>query len=232
MAPNDLRRSRSLADHAAEQIRLRIVKGDFQLGEALSEATLAIELGVSKTPIREALLRLRSEGLVEIQPQRGTFVFRMGPEEVRALSECRDVLESAALAMAMREDAPALGSALANIVSDMEVALARGDAATYREQDSQFHECIIRHAGNPYLFEAYAMIAFRVQTLRNLLSLDPVLNARSLKQHAQLCEVIAGGNAQDAIALLKLHIAGTRAEYAARNTRGRDAPQRYAKRTL
>jgi DNA-binding GntR family transcriptional regulator len=223
-------RSRSLADQAAEQIRVRIANGDFQLGEALSETTLAAELGVSKTPIREALLRLKAEGLVDIQPQRGTFVFRMGTEEVRALSECRDVLECAALAMAMREDAPALGAALADIVSDMDQALARGDAATYRELDSRFHECIIRHCGNSYLSEAYGMIAFRIQTLRNLLSLDFELNARSLKQHALLSEVIAGGNTQEAIALLKRHIAGTRQEYAAKNPQERDAPKRYAKR--
>ena len=170
MSPRTFRGSRSLADQAAEHIRRHIVKGDYQLGEALSETTLAAQLGVSKTPVREAFLRLETEGLVDIQPQRGTFVFRMGAAEVRALSEFRDVLESAALTLAMpgvhRRSAPRW----AEIVSDMEKALAGHDAATYREHDSRFHECIIRHSGNAYLVEAYDRIAFRVQTLRNKLS--------------------------------------------------------------
>ena len=95
---------------------------------------------------------------------------------MRALSEFRDVLESAALTLAMPVGASALGAALGEIVSDMEKALAGHDAATYREHDSRFHECIIRHSGNAYLVEAYDRIAFRVQTLRNKLSQEPALN--------------------------------------------------------
>ena len=144
LAPNTFMRPRSLADQAADQIRHRIVKGDFQLGEALSETTLAAELGVSKTPIREAFLRLKTEGLVDIQPQRGTFVFRMSAAEVRTLSEFRDVLETSALRLAMRADAPALGQALESSVADMERALAREDPVGYREYDGLFHKCIDR----------------------------------------------------------------------------------------
>lgn len=223
MSPRTFRGSRSLADQAAEQIRRRIVKGDFQLGEALSETALAAELGVSKTPIREAFLRLRTEGLVDIAPQRGTFVFRMSPEEVHALSECRGVLEIAALSMAMRTDAAALGADLARIVADMEHALANSDVGTYREHDSRFHDCIVRHCGNPYLAEAYAPIAFRIQTLRNLLSTDPALNARSLTEHMVISQVIASGNEEKAIELLKTHVAGTAAAYEARSASGEGA---------
>src|SRR5262245_139770 len=158
LPPNIFNRSRSLADQAADQIRRRIVRGDFQLGEALSETTLAADLGISKTPVREAFLRLKTEGLVDVQPQRGTFVFRMSAAEVRDLSEFRDVLEISALRLAMRKGASALGSTLARIAADMERALARGDTAAYRELDSVFHERIIHHIANAYLNDAYAMI--------------------------------------------------------------------------
>ena len=220
MSPRTFRGSRSLADQAAEHIRRHIVKGDYQLGEALSETTLAAQLGVSKTPVREAFLRLETEGLVDIQPQRGTFVFRMGAAEVRALSEFRDVLESAALTLAMPVGASALGAALGEIVSDMEKALAGHDAATYREHDSRFHECIIRHSGNAYLVEAYDRIAFRVQTLRNKLSQEPALNQRSLGEHAELHRLIAADDEADALALLRRHIATTNSDYKA--TLGRE----------
>lgn len=215
LAPRITRVSQSLADQAAEQIRRHIVKGDFHLGEALSETTLAAGLGVSKTPIREALLRLRTEGLVDIQPQRGTFVFSMGAAEVRALSEFRDVLESAALGIAMRKDAAALGADLAAIVADMEQALEKGDAAAYRESDLSFHDCIIRRCDNPYLADAYAPIAFRVQTLRNLLSRDPAINARSLSEHTAIARAVARRDTENAVRLLRAHMAGTAADYEA-----------------
>lgn len=213
MVPKILNRPQSLADQAADQIRSRIVKGDFQLGEALSETTLAAELGVSKTPIREAFLRLKTEGLVDIQPQRGTFVFRMSADEVRALSEFRDLLETSALGLAMRSDAPGLGSALEVIVAQMQDALAHGGAVPYRERDSDFHTCIIGHCGNAYLAEAYGKIAFRVQTLRNRLSQDPALNARSFREHDILVQMVAAGRDAEAIAYLRMHIANTTADY-------------------
>jgi DNA-binding GntR family transcriptional regulator len=67
--------TQSLASKATEQIRRRIVDGDLKLGQALSEATLAVDLGISKTPIREALVRLETEGLVQILPQRVLLFF-------------------------------------------------------------------------------------------------------------------------------------------------------------
>lgn len=205
----------SLSDWAAAQIRDHIVKGDYQLGEAISETALAAELGISKTPVREAFLRLETEGLVDIQPQRGTFVFSMGAAEVGALSEFRDVIETAALSMAMRRDAAALGADLAKIVADMDHAVARLDPGSYRECDSRFHDCIIRHCANPYLADAYGPIAFRVQTLRNLLSRDLALNLRSLSEHTEISRTVARGDEGKSVALLRAHMAGTAAAYEA-----------------
>ncbi len=76
-APNPpLERPLLLTDIVCERVRTAIVQGELKLGEQVSEAQLATWLGVSKTPVRESLLRLKSEGLVDIQPQRGSFVFR------------------------------------------------------------------------------------------------------------------------------------------------------------
>ena len=170
----------SLAEQAADQIRDRIVRGDLGPGEALSESALAAELGISKTPVREAFLLLKSEGLVDVLPQRGTFVFRIGACEAHKLSEFREVLEISALSLAMAKDAAGLGQALAAIASDMSVALGDNDAATYLAQDGLFHQCIIDRCDNHYLSRSYAIIAFRIQTLRNRLAMDPKLNAGSL----------------------------------------------------
>lgn len=208
-----LQRPRSLAEQAAEQIRGRIVRGDFALGEALSETTLAAELGVSKTPIREAFLRLKTEGLVDIQPQRGTFVFQMTADEVRALSDFRDVLETAALVFAMRRDARALGHALGLIVADMRSALAARRPDQYRELDGLYHQRIIEHAANTFLWGSYETIAFRVQSLRNRLSQDESLNARSFEEHKVLARLVGRGETARAKAFLSRHIGTTAADY-------------------
>ena len=77
----------SLTTETLREIRRRIVEGELQLGEALSEAALAALLGVSKTPVREALVQLKREGLVAIYPQRGTFVFQVDKDMVRDLCD-------------------------------------------------------------------------------------------------------------------------------------------------
>jgi DNA-binding GntR family transcriptional regulator len=210
---NSFVRPQSLAERAADQIRHRIVKGDFRLGEALSETGLAAELGISKTPVREAFLRLKTEGLVEVLPQRGTFVFRIDASEAEKLSEFREVLEISALGFAMARDAAGLGLALGAIAADMSAALADNDAGTYLELDGLYHQCIIDHCGNHYLSRSYAVIAFRIQALRNRLAMDPALNAGSLEQHHRIALLISQAADAEAIALLKRHIAKTLDDY-------------------
>ncbi len=203
----------SLAEQAADQIRNRIVKGDFRLGEALSETTLATELGISKTPVREAFLLLKTEGLVDILPQRGTFVFRISAVEAGKLSEFRGVLEISAAQLGMAKDAAGLGQALGAIAADMTAALDAYDAASYLELDKHFHQCIIDRCGNHYLSRSYAVIAFRIQALRYRLAMDPALNANSLAQHHALARLIGEDAGEEVVDLLRRHIAKTADDY-------------------
>ena len=167
-----LQRARTLTEQAADEIRARIIRGNFELGEALSENMLAAELGVSKTPVREALLQLKREGLVDIQPQRGSFVFQMNAQEAVELSELREILETAAVLRALERDPAALAAALTRIVGQMRTAIEGDDFPGYRDLDADFHQAIVDHCGNGFLKESYAGITFRVQTLRTRLSIE------------------------------------------------------------
>jgi DNA-binding GntR family transcriptional regulator len=208
----------SLANDAAEQIRRKIVDGTLEPGQALSETALAAELGVSKTPVREALLRLETEGLVQVLPQRGTFVFPLSLVDARALSEFRCMLEVEALRMAMRRDAKALAATLKVIVAKMKPAKSTAAARDYRLLDGAFHEAIIAHSGNPYLINAYENIALLLQALRNRLSIDQRVHDRSLRDHKALVHVVDKGQVEKAAILLREHIAKTPADYATRLT--------------
>ncbi len=204
-----LDRGPSLTDRAAQEIRDRIVGGSFRAGESLSEITLAQALGISKTPVREALMVLKQQGLVEVHPQRGSFVFDMDAGQVRALSDLREVLELAALRRVMGADRAALATEWARLAADMGIALAAGDTVLYRKLDGTFHQVLIELTGNTYLAEAYELIAFRIQALRNRLSVDPGLNASSLADHRRLAELVAGDAGEEAAGLMARHIAAT-----------------------
>lgn len=210
-----LRRDKSLTEKAADAIRARIVFGEIALGASLSENTLASELGVSKTPVREALLQLKSEGLVSIQPQRGSFVFDMSASEVVQLGDLRETLELAALRSAMKHDAPALAEELRAIVADMHKALDRNDAAAYRNLDADFHRAFFERSGNVYMLASYLGIAFRIQALRSRLSANPVLNRASYDEHLKLSKAVKDGRANDAVKLLQQHVRGTVTAFAA-----------------
>lgn len=207
------RRPASLAEQATEAIRSSIISGEFELGEALSETALAVKLGVSKTPIREAFLRLKTEGLVEIQPQRGTFVFDMTAQEVRDLGELREVLEIAAVRYAIRRRATALADALDEAVASMRDAFKNTDVLRFRMIDDAFHKRIIEHAGNTFLQACYETIAFRIQALRNRLSLDPVLNRDTLRDHRDFAALVRAGEIYRASTCLSDHIRSSTENY-------------------
>ena len=180
------------------------------MGEPPSEITLANDLGVSKTPVREALLELKRQGFVEVHPQRGAFVFDMNAKDVDKLSEQRAILEIAALRLALAHKAIKLQARWDEIVGDMGVALQANDAVRYRTLDGDFHLAMFVLSDNPFMLEAYKLIAFRVQALRNRLSLDSALNEKSFKDHVELTGMAVGGMKKRMVGLMLSHIGSTR----------------------
>ena len=122
-APMKITRPKSLTEIAVAELRTRIIDGRLQLGEALSENALAAELGISKTPVREALLQLKLEKLVDVLPQRGTYVFRLALDQVAKISELREILETSAVAAAMARNHEALVERMNAVFEDMSAAL-------------------------------------------------------------------------------------------------------------
>src|SRR5678816_969110 len=138
-------RPKSLTDLAHDSIRQLIVDGELAMGAQLSEATLAAQLGISKTPVREALLRLRVDGLIEIQPQRGTFVFSLTSRQVEEICAFREVVEVSAVKLAMEARRPGLVKALQANVREMTLARKTADWKAIRALDEAFHEAIVEH---------------------------------------------------------------------------------------
>jgi len=196
-----IRRPRSLTSIVADQIRELIVSGKLALGEQLSENTLAEQLGVSRTPVREAFQRLEAERLVVVRPQRGTFVFQFDVTELREICELREVLETGAMRVALTRDRHRVIDALTERVEEAEAGVAQGPAA-YQAHDTAFHETLVRAADNRELTEAYMRVSGRIRAVRYRLTTTQAQIANSHIRHREIVDSMETGD--DALALRHL----------------------------
>jgi DNA-binding GntR family transcriptional regulator len=208
-----LERPRSLTAMAVDTLRQAIVSGDLGIGEQLSEGALARMLGISKTPVREALQQLRTEGLVRIVPQTGSFVFTLSAEEVVELCELRLTLEQAALGFALERNRAPFLAALKAVVAEMEHAQALGDVRAYLLLDTQYHNEFFAHCANGYMADAYGRIVGKVAALRTHLAARPSHTEKSMIEHRSLMKAIESGKDGALAAILNRHIQRTKQSY-------------------
>lgn len=206
----------SLAARVTAAVREAIVDGRFALGEALSELALAQALNVSRTPVREALTALQHQGLIDVRPQAGSFVFVPSDETVAELAEFRRVLEVAALRLCFARRRAATLAALREAAAAMERARAADDRRGLARADTAFHEAIAANSANAFLIEAYRLVSGRVAALRahNLLAAGAV-RTRALGEHRALIAAVAKGDLPRAEAVLTAHVLRMRTRYAA-----------------
>ena len=200
------KRPDSLSKTAEEHIRQGILDGTFHLGESLPEAKLSQAMGISKTPIREALAALKLQGLVQIIPQRGAFVFLLSQEDVVQLCQYRLILETAALNQALDKSRPALLNELESIVSKMSTARAADAFQQYLELDADFHDAFFRHCGNSYLQDGYQKVSDIVRTMRTHLSTRSERTAKSFAEHEAILAFLSENKVKAAKTTLKRQI--------------------------
>ncbi|SCM73054.1 GntR family transcriptional regulator [Desulfovibrio sp. 86] len=199
----------SVADVVYQRIKKQIFSKKLLLGQKVLDTDLAEEFKVSKTPVREAFLRLRSEGLIEIHPRSGTFIFRFSQEDLLSLVQARTCVEEGALRCAYAADPVRLVVALEKSVSLAEHYLDKGDFSQYLSMDKDFHAIILTHSKNIYLEKYYTIIFDKITILRSYLSLTKDFIATSVKAHRIIAEHIANDRIDEACARLHLHIANT-----------------------
>ena len=209
-----IEKPQSLRDIAVESIRDAIINGSFELGEALSEAVLVRLLGISKTPIREALSILRQEGLISVVPQKGTFVFTLSATEVAQLGQYRFALESFAVDLAMAQNPEALVPDLLDICERMETKRNEGEMDKYLKLDTQYHETIFKHCGNNYLEDGYQLVSGKIAALRKHLSHHPTHTEKSFHEHLKMAELLRERKVEEAKSVLKRHVTRGERSYA------------------
>ncbi|MFN4311979.1 MAG: GntR family transcriptional regulator [Ferrovibrio sp.] len=211
--PARLERPKSLTELVKDHVRSRITNGELMLGEALSENVLAAQLGISKTPVREALLQLKLEGLVDIQPQRGSFVFSLAPDEAAEMCQYRVILESAALRDALANDEAGLIEALEQNVKRMAKAVADGDIPAYRRLDTEYHRHILNRANNRFLTVAHQQLEMKIQALRARVTSKERTVGDSLAEHQNIVKLLKAHERTKALNLLGVHIRAASRDY-------------------
>lgn len=208
-----LERPKSLRELALEYLRNRIVDGTFQMGQVLSERKISEELGVSKSPVREALAQLRDEGLVHIEPQKGARVFTLSEDEVIQICDFRQAIESASFELALQRDPTRLAKDMDSVVQKMATKKALDDEDAYIALDNEFHQLIFEHAGNDYLTASYTRYVGKIAALRKLLSQLPKHTDLSFDEHRAIAEAVRKADLTEVKAFLAEHIDRTRKAY-------------------
>ncbi len=206
-------RPRSLTDLAVERIRNAIMAGPLQFGEALSESVLAATLGMSKTPVREALLRLRLEGLVVIHPQRGTFVFQLDEREVAHICQFRSMIECEALADAMKYRHAELVKALDASLDAMAAAFAHADHSAFPRLDTEFHNALVENCENRFLKTAFQLVSAQITALRHRLPVENEQVTHCQDNHRVVVDAVRNMDTRRAQSILRGHIQSTRDAY-------------------
>lgn len=225
----DNRRAPALAALVEERLRTAIMFGELGLGEAISEDRLATMLGVSRTPVREALTALQMQGLVAIQPQRGSFVFQPSEEDVAEICEYRLFVENQAMALSADRAKARTIAALKVAQSAMDAAEAAGDHVAAARADAAFHNAFFDGCGNRLLVQAYTLVSGRVGAIRFHARRSSGTRSHSSKQHRSIISALTGNDVDGASTVLKVHIMNMQphfAEASASSIGARPAPAR------
>lgn len=197
-------------DRAYDHTKRRILSGEFAGGTLLSEGEVAAALGVSRTPVREAFLRLEAEGLMRLYPKRGALVVPVSADEVRDVLETRLLVECHAVRRAAA-DGPGLAPALAEALARQERLAAGDDHVAFAAADRDFHRLLVAAAGNAILLRLYDSLRDRQQRMNaESVARRGGLAARFVDEHRAVADAVARGDADAAEAALVAHLATAR----------------------
>ncbi|HUB71130.1 MAG TPA: GntR family transcriptional regulator [Acidimicrobiales bacterium] len=198
----------SIQAQVIKRVRDMILDGVLPPGASVSETSLAEEFGVSRTPIREALKQLETEGLLEVRPRVGTFVPVLSRRDLTELFQLKEILEGAAARlMAFRGRVPEL-TALERNVAESATAVANGHTESYVQLVQEFHLLIVKGADNLKL-EAHYRVLMNQLVYDRLVRTSLALPGRILEseaEHEHIVTLIAAKDAYNAERFTREHV--------------------------
>ncbi|GAA4849049.1 GntR family transcriptional regulator [Actinomycetospora corticicola] len=205
----------SAKERAYRHTKAAILDGRLPGGDLISEGQVAEVLAMSRTPVREAFLRLEAEGLLRLFPKRGALVVPVSPAEVEAVLEARELVEGHAVTKLCATTEPeraAVVARLREVLAEQRAAFAAGDEQAFAEGDRRFHTVLVESAGNPILSELYTSLRDRQlrMNLGSLLGHGPARAEEILGQHEAILAALGPDRSVEAHGRLSEHLEATR----------------------
>ena len=199
-----------LVDAATTQLRDMILAGNLPPGMRLRQVDLAGRMGISRTPLREALMKLEQEGLLTLLPRGGVRVLELDAAGAVELYELREVLDGLAARLAAQRINGQGVKALRGYVKKMEASLPKKNAHAWFVNHAGFHEEIFRCSGNARALALVSTVRLSIQRFHQLLLTTPDRLEIALGEHVETLRAIEAGDAERAEATARHHIASAR----------------------
>ncbi|MDR7168860.1 DNA-binding GntR family transcriptional regulator [Nocardia kruczakiae] len=196
----------STAEMIADRLRTAIMHGTVAPGTQLVEADLATQFDVSRGPVREAMQRLVSEGLLHSVRHRGIFVIELSLADVVDIYRARTAIEGGALDLILDGRREIAYAALESSVTDMQACAARGDATGVTESDHAFHQALVTSADSPRLVRAARTLLIETRMCLGALQTTYTDLGEQVREHIALREAIAAGPPDHVRELLAGHM--------------------------
>lgn len=195
-----------LHDQLTPQLRRLLVEGAIAPGSKLNERALCESLGVSRTPLREAIKALAAEGLVELLPNRGARALQLGLTDVEHTFELMAGLEGMAGEWAAQRITPEALTEIQALHFEMKAAYVRRDLSSYYRLNAAIHEAIHNAAGNPVLSATYRQVNTRLQALRFRSNQDGEKWAQAMREHDAMVDALERRDGHALRAVLMAHL--------------------------
>ena len=196
-------------DSTYRAVKNRIASLPRNEGVFLTEAEIANEFGVSRTPVREALLRLEVEGLLKIMPKKGAFVPPVSDAEVEATMQARLLVERWAAAQAVGSG-QALEATLTALLEEQVELLRLDDPGDFIDADRRFHRAIVQVAGNPVLSDFYESLRDRqIRMGLRAVTSRPDRGKQVIDEHTAIVKALSSGDAAAAETAVETHLTST-----------------------
>lgn len=198
-------RAPSLTELAFREIEAMILARELETGERLNDSHLAKRFGISRGPVREAISRLASAGLVEMVPNRGAYVRVIDTHDALEIYDVRAALERAGTLAAAANMTPELLAQLRQQVERMDACEAAGDREKYFVANLAFHRMIHEAAGNRRLLELSERFARELRLFRHVSLITAGIHDSNLEHH-QILEALEAGDAERAANCMEAHV--------------------------
>lgn len=195
----------SLADQVFNKIEEDILCGNYEQGEVLTESKLSAQLGVSRTPIREALRRLEQEHLIE-ESGKGSKVIGITPQDAKDIFLIRSKIEAIVASNAAKNHTQEQLGILKEAIEFQEFYLEKQNAERIRILDTQFHETIYKMGGSAVFYDVLFPLHKKIQKYRNASVRDDIRARQSVKEHREIYEAICDGDSEKAALLCEKHL--------------------------